>query len=112
MPDDVARLIVEESRNLPGVEVNIEDQREYEYGPLLSHVIGYTSPISADQLAQLSPQGYLADDEIGQTGVENTFESVLRGTYGNEQVERDAPGRVVRTCRHRPSSRWRATRSS
>lgn len=94
---DAARIIVEESRNLPGVEIAIEDRREYEYGPLLAHVMGYVSPISADQLSQLSDQGYLADDEIGQTGVEDTFESVLRGTYGQETVERDASGRIVRT---------------
>jgi penicillin-binding protein 2 len=92
---DAARIIVEESRNLPGVEVGIEDRRQYEYGPLLSHVMGYVSPISADQLDQLSNQGYLADDEIGQTGVEDTFETVLRGIYGSETVQRDAAGNVI-----------------
>ena len=95
--DDVARIIVEENRNLPGVEIGIEDRREYEYGALLSHVLGYVSPISADQLAELKDEGYLADDRIGQTGVEARFEDVLRGTYGEEQVERDASGRIVRT---------------
>ena len=94
---DVARIIVEENRNLPGVEIGIEDRREYEYGPLLSHVLGYVSPISADQLAELKDEGYLADDRIGQTGVEARFEDILRGTYGEEQVERDASGRIVRT---------------
>ena len=94
---DVARIIVEENRNLPGVEIAIEDRREYEYGPLLSHVLGYVSPISADQLTQLRDEGYLADDRIGQTGVEARFEDILRGTYGQEQVERDASGRIVRT---------------
>jgi penicillin-binding protein 2 len=94
---DVARLIVEENRNLPGVEIGIEDRREYEYGALLSHVLGYVSPISADQLAALKDDGYLADDRIGQTGVEARFEDILRGTYGQEQVERDASGRIVRT---------------
>jgi penicillin-binding protein 2 len=94
---DAARIIVEESRNLPGVEVGIEDRREYEYGPLLAHVLGYVSPISADQYAQRSDSGYLPDDRIGQTGVEATYEDVLRGTYGQEQVERDASGRIART---------------
>ena len=92
---DAARIIVEESRNLPGVEVDVEDQREYEYGALLSHVMGYVSPISADQYSQLSDQGYLASDTIGQTGVEDTFESTLRGTYGSETVQRDASGAII-----------------
>ena len=94
---DVARIIVEEGRNLPGVEIGIEDRRQYEYGALLSHVLGYVSPISADQFAELKDEGYLADDRIGQTGVEARFEDVLRGTYGEEQVERDGSGRIVRT---------------
>ena len=93
---DAARIIVEESRNLPGVEIGIEDRRQYEYGPLMSHVLGYVAPISADQFAQLSDSGYLRDDQIGQTGVEARFEDVLRGTYGQEQVERDASGRIAR----------------
>jgi penicillin-binding protein 2 len=95
---DVARIIFEEgSRGLPGVEIAVEDRREYEYGALLSHVLGYVSPISADQLEALKDEGYLADDRIGQTGVEARFEDILRGTYGEEQVERDASGRIVRT---------------
>lgn len=93
--DDAARIIGEESRNLPGVEVQTEDRREYEYGALLSHVIGYESPITAAQYSNLSDQGYLPTDDIGQTGVEDTFESVLRGTYGSETVQRDATGQVI-----------------
>ncbi len=97
VPEDVARLIDEESRDLPGVDVSVQERREYEYGPLLSHVLGYTGPVTADDLASLKDVGYLSDDEIGKTGVEATFEGDLRGTYGSEQVERDAAGRVTRT---------------
>ena len=97
IPSDVARIIVEESRSLPGVEVSIEDRREYEYGPLVSHILGYTGPVTAEDLAELADAGYLNDDQIGKTGVEGRFEDVLRGSYGQQQVERDASGRVVRT---------------
>jgi penicillin-binding protein 2 len=99
VPEDVARLIDEESRDLPGVDVETQEAREYEYGPLLSHVLGYTGSVTADDLANpdLQSAGYLNNDEIGKTGVEATFESDLRGTYGSEQVERDSNGRVTRT---------------
>lgn len=97
VPEDVARLIDEESRDLPGVDVTVEEGREYEYGPLLSHVLGYTGSVTADDLAELKQKGYLNDDQIGKTGVEATFEDELRGTYGSEQVERDINGRVTRT---------------
>ncbi len=97
VPEDVARILDEESRDLPGVDVTVQERREYEYGPLLSHVLGYTGPVTADDLASLADQGYLNDDSIGKTGVEATFEGDLRGTYGSEQVERDAAGRITRT---------------
>ena len=76
-----------------------QEAREYEYGPLLSHVLGYTGSVTADDLTNpdLATEGYLNNDQIGKTGVEATFEGDLRGTYGSEQVERDANGRVTRT---------------
>ncbi len=43
--------------------------------------------------------GYLPDDMIGKAGVEATFESQLRGTYGKELVERDATGKDVQVLR-------------
>ena len=44
---------------------------------------------------KLRSEGYLADDLIGKTGVESTFESELRGTYGIEVVEKDATGKDI-----------------
>ncbi|MEO6350624.1 MAG: penicillin-binding protein 2 [Candidatus Limnocylindrales bacterium] len=95
VPDDVARIIVEESSRLPGVQVNVEERREYEYGPLVAHVMGYTGSVTAEDLDELTALGYLNDDQIGKTGVEATFEDILRGTYGAQEVEQDALGRVL-----------------
>ncbi len=94
---DVARIIVEESNSLPGVQVIVEERREYEYGPLVSHVLGYTGAVTTEELAEFGDQGYLNDDQIGKTGVEATFEDILRGTYGEQEVEQDALGRILRT---------------
>jgi penicillin-binding protein 2 len=102
---DAALLIGEESSNLPGIVVEVRPVREYldekgqVDGSLLAHVVGYTGPISQDQLTTLADQGYLPTDSIGQDGVEATFESQLRGTYGSELVERDAQGRPVKVIR-------------
>ena len=97
VPSDVARIIVEESNSLPGVQVSVEERREYEYGALVSHVLGYTGAVTEEELAAFGDAGYLNDDQIGKTGVEATFEDVLRGTYGEQEVEQDALGRVLRT---------------
>lgn len=92
---DVANFISESRLDLPGVEVVVESRREYITGPLLSQVIGYTGPINAEQLRALKADGYLPDDLLGKTGVEATYESELRGTYGLESVEKDASGRKL-----------------
>jgi len=97
VPSDVARIIVEESNSLPGVQVIVEERREYEYGPLVSHVLGYTGAVTVEELAEFGELGYLNDDQIGKTGVEATFEDVLRGSYGEQEVEQDALGRILRT---------------
>ena len=96
VPLDVARIISEESRNLPGVAVTVEERRTYAYGPLVSHLVGYTGAVTPDDLARLAGDGYQPTDRLGKAGVEATFEQALRGSYGLEQLERDASGRVVR----------------
>ena len=90
---DIASFISENSDALPGVQITVETRREYETGPLLSQVIGYTGPINGPELSKLKPEGYQPDDLIGRAGVEATYESQLRGTYGLQTVARDATGR-------------------
>jgi penicillin-binding protein 2 len=95
VPKETANLIAEAGFELPGVAVAIEARRQYAEGPLLSQILGYTGPVSAEQLEQLEAEGYLPDDLIGKTGIEAYYEAELRGTYGLETVERDAAGRKL-----------------
>jgi penicillin-binding protein 2 len=96
---EAALLLSEEHERLPGVVVAVEPIREYldengkVGGSLLAHVLGYTGPVSAAQLPDLQPRGYLRDDVIGTDGIERSFETELRGTYGSQLVERDVSGR-------------------
>jgi penicillin-binding protein 2 len=93
--EETARLVAESSDELPGVQVVVETRREYPDGPLLAHILGYTGPVDGNTYAKLRAKGYLADDLIGKTGVESTFESQLRGTYGIQVVEKDATGKDI-----------------
>jgi penicillin-binding protein 2 len=95
VPDATARLISEAGDALPGVEVVIEARRQYAEGPLVSQLLGYTGPVSADQLDALKKDGYLPDDLLGKTGLEAYYETQLRGQYGLETVETDAAGRKL-----------------
>ena len=97
-----AQLISEASFELPGVEVTVEARRQYTDGPLMSQLLGYTGPVSAEQIGDLRPKGYLPDDLIGKMGLEAQYETDLRGTYGAETVARDKTGRrtqVLQTVR-------------
>lgn len=99
---EAALLIGEEGEQLAGVSVGAQATRQYldeagaVDGALLSHLVGYTGPVSRDELASLASRGYLPDDQIGRDGVEASWEEALRGTYGSELVERDAAGRTVK----------------
>jgi penicillin-binding protein 2 len=95
VPVATANLIAEEHLVLPGVEVSVDALRHYTQGPLLSEVLGYTGAIDADTLKQLKSIGYLPDDLIGRAGVEEQYETQLRGTYGMETIQRDATGRQI-----------------
>jgi penicillin-binding protein 2 len=96
---EVAAFLAESGNELPGVEVVVETRRNYELGTLFAHILGYTGPISGSELLGLKDDGYLPDDLVGRAGVEATYESVLRGEYGLQTVERDAAGRVLQVLR-------------
>ncbi len=100
VPREVAFLIEEEHLDLPGVVVQIEAQREYIGGSLLSHIIGYVGPIpeeEAESYLEGPGSDYEPNDLVGLTGVELTFEKELRGKKGRKHAEVDVAGREVRT---------------
>jgi penicillin-binding protein 2 len=99
---DTALVLMELEPHAPGMKVQVDPARRYLTGDQLSHVLGYVGPISAEQYAELSDQGYGYNDFVGQTGVESTYEAKLRGKSGAKLVEVDAAGRELRTISERP----------
>ena len=93
-PEQVA-LIEEHSSELPGVVTMIESRREYPYGTLASHVLGYTGEISEDQLKLPEFEGYSQGDRIGQKGLEQGYDLEFRGKNGIKLVEVNASGREL-----------------
>lgn len=94
-PEIVTR-IEEQRLELPGVVIDIEPQRQYPSGGILSHVMGYVRQINQEQLAEHQGEGYKMGDPFGQSGLENTYEKFLRGQDGGRQVEVDSKARPVR----------------
>ena len=78
-------IALKENKNsLPGVEVVDLYLREYKYGVLASHVLGYTGEINEEKLAQEQySDKYAGGDQIGLTGMEENYENILRGEKGS-----------------------------
>jgi penicillin-binding protein 2 len=96
---DVSRetvFYIGEHRDLfPGVDFQQIPVREYPEGDLASHALGYLYRISADQLKNPAYKDYQPDELVGQSGVEATYQSWLRGTPGVREVQVDAQGKVL-----------------
>jgi len=87
---------------MPGVRVVSSIKREYPYGPLLAHVVGYVGRISANDLADLDPERYRGVQHIGKSGIERQYESHLHGIPGYQVIEVDALGREKRVIETQP----------
>ena len=94
-PEQVLRFR-EQAPNLAGAEVDVDYLRAYPHGSLAAHVLGYTSPVTAEEYDKLAEKGYRVQDRIGRSGVERVFESTLRGEWGGQQLEVNAAGQVQR----------------
>lgn len=88
---DALRLEIESER-LPGVNLETVTKRQYlSEASSLSHLLGYEGKITEEELA--NHPDYFIDDRLGKTGLEYSYEDVLRGQYGREEIEVDALGK-------------------
>lgn len=102
--EDVARFSV--NRHLfPGVEISAGLARHYPHGALAAHAIGYVGRIDEQALKELDTSNYRGTTHIGKIGIEKSYEGLLHGTVGLQQVETTAQGRVLRVLnRNAPAS--------
>lgn len=100
--ESVALAVAQNKSSMPGVSVQAEPVRYYPYGATLANIIGYVSEITSSQYKATDKElcakdipCYQADSQVGQAGVEETFEKYLRGTPGSEEIEVDAQGQPL-----------------
>jgi penicillin-binding protein 2 len=93
---DVGHYLVyylqENQERFPGVEVQRVFVRAYPDGTLAAHILGNVGEISPEQLKDRRYRGLLPGDEIGQDGVEDTYDHYLRGQPGLTRIQVDALG--------------------
>ena len=98
---DVARIAINRHR-LPGVDITPYQTRQYLYGELYAHVVGYVGRIDADDQARLESRRYAGSTHVGKTGLERFYEDLLHGSAGFEQLETNAAGRPLRVLSRTP----------
>jgi penicillin-binding protein 2 len=98
--EEVARFTAQRFR-FPGVDVQARLFRQYPLGDVASHVIGYIGRINKRDAELLDDSedaaNYKGTLYIGKEGLEKSYEKLLHGTTGFEEVEVSAGGRPVRT---------------
>ncbi len=101
LTEDEASWFAAHAWRFPGVELSARWVREYPNGETAAHVLGFVGRISEGDLQRLEEEGsignYRGTQVIGKKGIEKTWEEVLHGRTGVEEVEVTASGRPVRT---------------
>lgn len=80
--------------DLKAVQVRQSNQRSYEYGPLLAHLLGYTSLPTAAEVD--SRTEILTTSQVGRKGLEKQYDQLLQGKPGKKIVEVNASGKKQR----------------
>jgi penicillin-binding protein 2 len=102
--EEVARFSAQRYR-FPGVEIKARLFRQYPYGELASHVVGYIGRINAKEKERIEEDddagNYRGTEYIGKLGVEQRYERELHGITGVNRVETSAGGRATRSLSSR-----------
>ncbi|MFZ3080919.1 MAG: penicillin-binding protein 2 [Bellilinea sp.] len=95
--ETTARIIQEQSADLPGVSIEIEAVRQYPTGETTAEVIGFLGPIPAIEQDYWENLGFVSNrDKVGYAGIENYLNDILIGKNGLRVVEVDNSGQILR----------------
>jgi penicillin-binding protein 2 len=83
--------------DLPGFRIQAESQRNYLHGLVGSHLLGYVGEVSPEQQDEPAFADLIPGSVVGKTGVEKTFDQVIRGKPGQKTIEVDARGSERKT---------------
>jgi penicillin-binding protein 2 len=105
--EEVAQFAAHRYR-FPGVDIKARLFRNYPFGELGSHVIGYIGRINQSEKDKLDDSddaaNYRGTDYIGKLGVEQSFETQLHGTTGVDSMETSAGGHATRRLASNPAT--------
>ena len=80
-----------------GVDVRVRQLRNYPYGEITSHVVGYVGRINEEEMKELPVAEYRGSTFIGKLGIESSYENELHGKTGYSEIEVNVQGRPLKT---------------
>jgi len=95
IPIEIVTAIESRRQELPGVTIEPAPERNYPYGNLAAHLLGYLSEVN-EELGKEGFEDYKLGDLIGKIGVEKEYDQYLRGKNGFRQVEVNVKNRPIR----------------
>lgn len=88
-------LVETNTIDLPGVYIDVTPVRLYVNGEIIAPIIGYTGEVGKEDLEN-AEEDYLPGDITGKFGIEKFLDAYIRGRRGNELVEVNAFGKVIK----------------
>ena len=88
---------------MPELETVDEQRRLYPKDGFASHLIGYVGEVSEEMLNDPRYAAYEPGDVVGKSGVEESYDAILRGEDGSHDVLVDSHGREVGKLGTEPS---------
>jgi penicillin-binding protein 2 len=104
VPLDTIVFVKERPELFPRVNAVRRSIRQYPNGSLAPHLLGYVGAINAHEQKLHKQRGYGPEEVIGKEGVEQMFETQLRGTPRVRKLEVDSRGRLVRVLSDREAN--------
>jgi len=96
---DVVAIMEAHKLDLPGIMITVESTRHYIEGKHASHLVGYLSEISSEELKSGRFPDNRIGDFIGKFGVEKAYEPYFHGKRGKQHVEVNALGQLTRVLK-------------
>jgi len=96
LTEEERSILAVNAYRLSGAEISAQLTRHYPKAELFAHVVGYVGRINDREIQRIDPVAYSGTDSIGKIGLEKHYEEQLLGLVGNEHVETNARGRVMR----------------
>ena len=104
LSDKEVAIISVNLHRLHGVKIKAQLTRHYPFSNETAHVVGYVGRINEKELKILDATNYSGSNHTGKLGIEKSYEALLHGQVGYQEVETNVRGRVLRVlARHNPT---------